>query len=62
MAKSQKPANKISILDGKFQLVDREPKGKVALQFGTFDMANLTESQAELLVAKRVTWIEKVAE
>lgn len=62
MAKSQKAENKISILDGKFQLIDREPKGKIAMQFGTFDLANLTESQAELLVAKKVTWIEKVAE
>lgn len=62
MAKSEKKGITHSILDGKFEIVGRNPSGVISIQYGTFDLANLSEKQAQFLVDKKVPWINKVAE
>jgi hypothetical protein len=45
-----------SVCDGKYEIVGRE-LSIVSIQAGTFDLANLTEKQCELLIRKKVKWI-----
>jgi hypothetical protein len=60
--KSKKVAGKkdtiTSILDGKYELVNKEP---IVIQtgFGTFDLGNLSVSQAEKLVSNGYRYIRK---
>jgi hypothetical protein len=50
--------NVIPILDGSFEVVNYELV-KISTGFGNFDLANLTQDQAELLVKKGVKCIRK---
>ena len=60
MAKSQKVTEGITpILDGKYEIVEH-PLCKVSTGVGIFDLANLTEEEAELLIKKKVSYIRKV--
>lgn len=48
------------ILEGKYEIVNY-PICKVSTGFGIFDLANLTEEQAEKLIKKKVSFIRKVS-
>ncbi len=48
------------VAGGKYEIVGKELT-VISIQAGTFDLANLTEKQCELLVRKKIPWI-RVAE
>lgn len=46
------------VAGGKYEIVGRE-LSIISIQAGTFDLANLTEKQCQLLIRKNVPWIRE---
>lgn len=46
------------VAGGKYEIVGRE-LSIISIQAGTFDLANLTEKQCQLLISKKITWIRE---
>ena len=57
--KPQAPEQTTLVLDGAFELVDIKPI-KVNTGYGDFDLGNLTEKQALILVEKGFKFIRKI--